>query len=374
MPPKRRRSRLLLLVLAFAGAAPGACAQPPSDGAGPSSEPVLVGPESVVRVRRELIRAGPSLSGVLEPRDQARVVAETGGSVTWERVELGLKVKKGQVLVRIEDAALRNALTSGESARRSADLALKNANLQLERTRRLVRAGALSGQDLEVAETAQFAAAARVAQARAELTQVREQLAAATVKAPMAGLISQKSVNQGDVVAPGTPLFAVIDPSSMRLQASVPSEDLPALKAGTPVDFAVRGFPDQTFTGRIEQIAPAVDPQTRQITTLVAIPNPGGKLLAGLFAEGRIGAAAKETLVVPLSAIDLAEHPVSVKRVQDGKVVRVSVKLGLRDPQTERVEIQGPVREGDVLLVGAAREIAPGTPVKLTGAGHAANP
>lgn len=373
MPPPFRRSRLFLLGFAFAGVATGACAKPPPANERPSKEPVLIGPESVVRVRKETIRAGPSLSGVLEPREQARVVAETGGSVTWERVELGLAVKKGQVLVRIEDKALRNALAAGESARRSADLALENANLQLLRTRRLVQAGALSAYDLEIARSAQLAAEAGAAQAGAQLTQAKEQLDAATVKAPMSGLVSQKSVNQGDVVAPGTPLFMVIDPSSMRLQAAVPSEDLAALAPGTPVDFTVRGYPNQTFTGRIEQVAPAADPKTRQITTLVAIPNPGGKLLAGLFAEGRIGATSKETLVVPMSAIDLADHPTSVLRVQDGQVQRVAVELGLRDPQTERVEIRGAVAEGDVLLIGAAKEIAPGTPVKLTGAGHAAN-
>lgn len=363
----------ILQFLCLAGIALAACAPTAPPGA-QEKEPVIVGQENVVRVRREIIQTGPRLSGVLEPRDQARVRAETGGSVTWEEVELGIRVKQGQVLVRIEDAALRNSLASAKSALRSARVEHENAGLQLARTRRLVSAGALSTYDLEVAQTAHTAAEARVAQARAQLTQMREQLAYTAVAAPMTGVISENNVNEGDVVAPGTPLFTVIDPSSMRLAASVRSEDLPTLRVGTRVDFGIRGFPGQTFTGFIEQVAPAVDPNTRQITTLVGLPNPGGKLLAGLFAEGRIGARAKEALVVPLTAVDQTETAPAVLRVEDGKVARVAVTLGLRDPQTERVEIQGPVNEGDLLLTGAAMELAPGTPVKITGAGHALNP
>ena len=365
--------RSVFRFLALAGFAFGACAQPAPDSGEPDKKPVAVGQENIVRVRKEIIRTGPRISGVFEPRKQARVRAETGGSVTWEGVELGTRVKRGQVLVRIEDAALRNTFASAQSALRSANLALKNARLQYDRTQRLVKGGALSTYDLELAETAQIAAESGVAQARAQLTQVKEQLAAATVVSPMAGFISENAVNQGDVVANGTPLFTIIDPSSMRLEASVPSEDLPALKVGARVDFEVRGFPNQPFRGRIEQLAPAVDPATPPITTLIAIPNPGGKLLAGLIAEGRIGAKSKETLVVPVTAIDQTEHPFSVLRVQDGRVARIPVTLGLQDTQTERVEIQGAVREGDVLLTGAAKELAPGTPVTLLGPRHAAN-
>ena len=82
-------------------------------------------------------------------------------------------------------------------------------------------------------------------------------------------------------------MFRIIDPSSMRLEASVPSEDLSILRVGANVDFTVRGY-DRSFTGRIERIAPQADPTTRQVPIYVAIPNPGGRLVAGLFAEGRV--------------------------------------------------------------------------------------
>lgn len=367
MPP---RTRPVLLWFCLASLA--ACAQPPADHRGAQAAPILVGAENLVRVTRQIIRTGPRVAGLLDPRERARVRAKTGGSVTWEAVGLGRPVKQGQVLVRIEDAALRNALAAARSALRSARVDLYNAGLQLVRTRRLVKAGALSARDLEVAQTANSVAAARVAQARAQVSQAQQQLEGAVVNAPIAGVISEDAVNQGDVVAPGAPLFTVIDPSSMRLEAAVPSEDLPALALGTRVDFEVRGFPGETFTGRIEQIAPAVDPDTRQITTLVTLPNPGGKLLAGLFAEGRIGTTVKEALVVPTAALNLVDHPPSLMRVANGRVERVPVTLGLDDPQTERIEIRGPVNEGDLVLTGPAKELAPGSPVAVTAPTRAA--
>jgi RND family efflux transporter MFP subunit len=367
--------RLLCLVFLFAAFATAACNRtaPGQQAATEEAAPIRVGPENVVHVRQEIIHSGPRLSGSLEPREQARIRAEVPGAVTHVGAELGQRVKKGQILARIEDIALQNAYASAQSALQSAKITLENANRQAGRAERLYATGALSQADLETAQSQKTAADAQVAQAQALLTQARKQLQAATVESPMDGVISEKEVSQGDIVAMGSPLVTVIDPSSMRLEAAIPSEELAALKVGTRVDFEVRGFPGQTFRGTIEHVAPAVDPETRQITTLVDIPNPGGKLLAGLFAEGRIGATRKETLVVPIAAIDTVEHPPSVLRITNGKVERVTVKLGLQDPQTERVEIQGPIREGDRLLSGAAKEIAPGTKVTFTGPGHAAN-
>lgn len=358
-----------LVVLALTLSSVGACTrpQPETDTTQEKVEPVLIGPENTARVRKESISTGPRLSGSLEPREQARVRAEIAGSVTAVEVDLGKAVKKGQLLARIEDETLRNAYNSARSALRSAELELLNASRQAERTEALVAGGALSVRDMEIAQSARTAAQARVAQARAQLAQAKEQLAAATVTSPIDGVISERSINQGDVVAPGSPLFTVIEPSSMRLQAAVPSEALPILQIGTPVVFEVRGYPNQTFTGKIEQIAPSADPVTRQITTLVSIPNPGGKLIAGLFAEGRIGAEIRETLVVPMTAINNIDQNPHIIRVRDGRTETVPVTIGLRDPQTERVEIQGPIQDGDVILTGAAKSMAPGTPIALTG-------
>ena len=111
-------------------------------------------------------------------------------------------------------------------------------------------------------------------------------------------------------------------------------------------------------------IAPQADPAPRQVTIFVAIPNAGGRLVAGLFAEGRVVSASSTGLVVPLNAVNTAGPTPFVLRAADGKVEKVDVTLGLRDTRTERVEVISGLKEGDVLLRGAAQGITPGTPVQ----------
>jgi hypothetical protein len=100
----------------------------------------------------------------------------------------------------------------------------------------------------------------------------------------------------------------------------------------------------------------------------VAIPNVGGRLVAGLFAEGRVISSSAEGLIVPSNSVNTTEAEPWVLRVRNGTAERVSVTLGLRDPRSERVQVVSGLDDGDVLLRGAAQGISPGTPVKLASA------
>jgi RND family efflux transporter MFP subunit len=249
---------------------------------------------------------------------------------------------------------------------RSSEEALQNAERELERTERLVKAGALAERDLEAARNAAISARAQRDDARARLTSAHKTMDDATVRSPMAGIVARRHVSAGDVVSPGTELYQVIDPSSMRLEASVASDQIGAIKVGAPVSFEVRGYPGQTFEGHIERISPTADSVTRQVSIFVAIPNAGGRLVAGLFAQGRVLTEARTGLVVPATVVnDRGGGKPWVMRVRDGKAERVEVTLGLRDEQTERVQVASGVQEGDVLLVGAAQGMTPGTPVRI---------
>jgi RND family efflux transporter MFP subunit len=192
-----------------------------------------------------------------------------------------------------------------------------------------------------------------------------KQLDDAIVRAPISGVVAQRMVNAGDIVTVGSELFTIVDPSSMRLEASVPSESLPELRIGAPVSFAVRGY-DQPFEGRIERIAPQTDAATRQLPIYVSIPNTAGRLVGGLFAEGRVVAASASGVVVPTNVVNMSDDMPWVARVVDNKVERVNVQLGLRDSRTERIQVVSGLSKGDILLRGAAQGIAPGTPVQVS--------
>lgn len=357
---------VILLVAGISAAAASACGEAGSPAAANSAPPAVeVGKENVIVVTPGDITVGPLVSGELRPQREATVRAELGGSVLWVGPEEGQPVRQGTVLARIEARTQEDAYRSAQSLVRSAEEGLAVAERELARTERLVKGGALAERELESARNAAIAARATLDDAQSRLASAKKGLDDTRVVAPIAGIVARRHVGRGDVVSSGTELYTIIDPSSMRLEASVPSEQLAAIKVGALVNFQVRGYPGQTFAGRIERISPMADSITRQVPIFVSIPNTSGRLVAGLFAEGRVEQETRRGLVVPLTAINERAGAPWVLRVRDGKAERVEVGLGLRDAQTERVEIASGVQEGDVLLVGAAQGMTPGTPVKI---------
>jgi len=336
----------------------------PADPAAPSA--VQIGAENAVVVERGDIVVGPIISGELRAQREATVRAELGGSMMQVSVEEGQPVRRGALLGRIDARTLDETRDSAASAVKSAEDHLYQVRREAERTEQLVSAGALATRERDTARSSITAAEAQLADARSRLASAERNRGDAIISAPLAGIVSDRAVNAGDVVSPGTALFTIIDPSSMRLEASVPSDELQALRVGATVQFQVRGY-DQPFEGRIERIAPQADATTRQVPIYVAIPNKGGRLVAGLFAEGRVVSDSATGLVVPQNAVNMADGMPWVLRVANGRTERVPVTLGLRDARTERVEIASGVSERDVLLRGAAQGITPGTPVAVGG-------
>ena len=270
------------------------------------------------------------------------------------------------LLGRIAARSLADTRQSAMSALRSAENQLAVARREAERTEQLVEAGALAQRDLDTALSNVSAAEAQLADARARLATAEADLADAVIRSPINGVVARRAVNAGDVVSPGTELFTIIDPSALRLDAAVPSDDLRVLRVGAPVQFQVRGY-DEPLEGRIDRIAPQAEAVTRQVPIYVSIPNVGGRLVAGLFAEGRVIAESAEGLVVPMNAVNTREPKPWVMRVTNGKAEKIEVELGLVDQRTEQLQIASGVNEGDILLRGSAQGITPGTPVQVAG-------
>jgi RND family efflux transporter MFP subunit len=360
---------LVAASLALAAGGGAACKrEPPAEAQPQAPAAVQVGQENIATVSFQEISTGPLISGTLAAERDAMVRAQVSGSILQVAAAEGQPVRRGALLARIEDQALSDAHLSAQSAVRSAEQVLVVAEREAARTENLVRGGALAERELDTARNAVSAAQAQLADARSRVASAGKQLENLTVRAPIDGIVAERPANTGDVVSPGTELFRIIDPRSMRLEAAVPTEALSMIKVGLPVQFEVRGYPGQTFEGRIERISPAADPVTRQVSIFVTIPNTAGRLVAGLFAQGRISQQSRRALVVPITAVNTDTKQPWVLRASNGQAERVAVTLGLRDEQTERVELTSGVKEGDRLLVGPALAITPGTPLKLADA------
>ncbi|WP_404366306.1 efflux RND transporter periplasmic adaptor subunit [Corallococcus coralloides] len=347
----------------------GACGQRSQEVAAPIAPTVVsLGPENVVRVEPMRLENGPVVSGTLQARRMASVRAEVGGSILDVNADQGQTVKEGQLLARVEEHTLREQVLAASSNLRVARNALQVAKADEQRNQTLVKQGVITRRDFERAQLSRTQAEGQLAQAQAQLKLAQDQLSRTKVVAPFTGVVSERQVNAGDIVQPGAPLFTVVDPETLRLEASVPSAQLGQVKVGTHVDFRVNGYEDRAFKGEVERINPAVDPATGQVRIYVSIPNSEQTLLSGLFALGRVASQSREALAVPVDALDTRQEPPTVQRISNGKVEEVPVTLGLRDDVEQAVEVRSGLKAGDVVLLGSARDLTNGTPVKLTGA------
>jgi RND family efflux transporter MFP subunit len=357
-----------LRVLCAAGAVASAVAGCGRQGDPPpaAEQAVTLSAENVAVVEERTLRAGPGLSGTLRARREASIRAEVAGAVLEVLAEAGERVKPGQTLARIDDASLRDALLAARSGLAAATNALRVAEANAARAETLAREGALAVQQAEQAAAALEGARAQLADAQARLTAAQEQAAKARVRAPFAGIVAARQVSAGDVVAPGAALFTVIDPSRLQLEGSLPAARLGEARPGAPVEFTVTGFGARAFEGVIERVAPAVDPATGQVRVFVEVDNADGRLISGLYAEGRVAAESVSALSAPLAAVDGSTDPPTVMKVVEGRARRVPVTLGLRDEVAGEVALASGVAAGDLLVLGSARAtLADGAAVEV---------
>lgn len=339
----------------------------------PPAQPaaIHVGAEDVVIVNDDRVVTGPALSGTLKAKDEATVRAQVAGTVLDVKADEGQRVQRGQLLARIDPGALASMASGAQSEVVTAQNALATAEKDQRRQETLYRDGIISKQQVEMARQATSNARGQLANARAQASSANVQLGRTTVEAPVSGVVSNRAVDDGDVVAQNGELLTIVDLSTLELQGSVPSEQLSALRIGLPVEFQVKGIPNRTFSGHISRINPSADPVTRQIEVFAEIPNDGQTLVEGLYAEGRLASMQRVGLAVPSAAIDRRMSQPAVVRVRNNIVERVPVTLGIVDDRNDRVEITSGVQAGDVLLAGASQQLAPGTHVEIAPAAFA---
>lgn len=328
---------------------------------------VQIGAANVLVLDSTTVESGPRIAGSLVADRVAQVRALLNGTVKQVFVEQGQPVREGQLLVELDATVQRDAVHAAESALKAAEQALGVARRNEERFTRLRDAGAVAEQAWENAHQQALAAQSQYDDARTKLASAEQTLGYTRLVAPFTGVVSERPVNVGDGVQSGNPVVTVVDPSRMRLDGSIPAEQVAGIHIGSRVVFSVGGFSQRSFTGTIDRINPAADPQTRQVRLYVTLPNPGGALVAGLFAEGRVATSQVRGLAVPQKAVDRRGLEPAVLRIRGGVVEKVAVQLGVSDEVTERVQVKGTLVAGDTLLREGTFGVAVGTRVQVTG-------
>jgi RND family efflux transporter MFP subunit len=358
-------ARNLLIVLIFSVIL-GACAK--AGAPVTASAPLLVAPEDVHVIHNSALTSGPAITGSIQPERRADLRAEVQAIVMQVFKENGDPVHRGDVLVRLDDTAIRDALASAEAAQRASEQAYEQAQRQYERMKTLRASGMASAQALDDAEGRRNSALSDVEAAKARVVLARQQLQRTEVRAPFDGVVSERKASPGDTAQVGKELLKVIDPTSMRFEALVSSDHVGEVKPGQSVAFRVNGYGEQEFAGKVRRVNPAANPTTRQVEVLVDFVGEKQPRLAGLYAEGRLETESHASLTIPASAIVRDGDRSSAFRVKDGKLQKVPLGIAERDPRTGDYVVASGLAEGDRVIRYPTALLKDGQAVQATAA------
>jgi RND family efflux transporter MFP subunit len=362
--------------------------------------------------KRITVQRQVDLAGTLLSPDQAKVSAEAAGVVRAVLVEIGREVRAGDPLVKIEPRELALSVARAESALRqtraqlgmsdrldagdtppkdeeigSVKNALANrdeARDNAERAKTLASRGLMAPVDLQAADTrlrvAEAALQSAVDNARGQKALLQDRRAAydlavkklddTIVRAPIAGVVSDRPVHVGEYIPERTPVVTIVQVNPLKLRTGVQERHAGIIRAGQAVEFRVESFGDTVFHGKVAYVSPSLDETMRTFTVEALVDNSDLRLKPGFFAKGVILTTRDEgVLAVPDAAISTLAGVSSVYIVQDGKIAQQTVTLGVR--QENLWEIVDGLKGNETLAASRLNELATG--VSVTTGGEAAS-
>jgi len=360
---------VLAAVLAGCGKGPAA-----DKAASKAEKPLLLAPADLYTVQSNALITGPSITGSVQPERRADLRAEVSAVVLQVLKENGEPVKRGDLIIRLDDTAIRENLTSAQSATGSASRADEQAERQYQRVKQLRASSLVSVQDLEDAEVRRNNAQSDLEAAKSRVAIARQQLQRTEIRAPFEGIVADRQVSAGDTVEIGRELVKVIDPTSMRFEGMVSADTIGDIRGGQTVVFRVHGYAQQEFSGHITRVNPAANVTTRQVEVLVAFSDPKQQpQLAGLYAEGRVETASTAALTMPASALVQDNTGSFAWRVQGAILRKVALDLGVRDARTGDYVLKRGLAAGDRLLRYPNSSLKDGRQLELEAANDAAS-
>ncbi len=355
---------LLPVALALAACGPA----PDAAKVAATPAPILLSAEDIHTVRNSALTSGPAITGSVQPERRADLRAEVSAIVIKVLKENGDAVHRGDLLVQLDDTAIRDGLASAEAASRSAAQAFDQAGRQFERMKTLRGSGMASAQQLDDAEGRRNSGQSDLEAAKARVVLARQQMQRTEVRAPFDGIVTERKVSPGDTAQIGKELVKVIDPNSMRFEAMVSADHVGEVKSGQGVHFRVNGYGDQEFAGKVRRVNPAANATTRQVEVLVDFVGEKQPKLAGLYAEGRLETESRTSLTVPATAVVREGDKASAWRVKDGKLQKVPVSIVERDARSGDYVLSGGLAEGDQVIRYPSAALSNGQSVQTAAA------
>ena len=285
----------------------------------------------IVPGRTDVARTVTASGALAARRDQPVGIPGQGGRVTRVLVDAGSWVRAGQTLATVD-----RSVQSQQAAQLAAQVTAARANAELaqnnyERAVALQGRGFVSKAEIDAKRAARDAASAQVRVAQAQLGQTRAEIGRLDIRAPTSGLVLARNVEVGQIVSPGSAaLFRIAEGGQMEMRAQLSQQDLAFVRTGMPASVTPIGL-DRSVTGQVWQVAPVIDPQSRQGEVRILVPYDAG-IRPGGFAEARIGAGGTTAPLLPQSAV-LSDDSGNYAYIINSKheVERRAVKIGTVD-------------------------------------------
>ncbi|MGH7264532.1 MAG: efflux RND transporter periplasmic adaptor subunit [Candidatus Rokuibacteriota bacterium] len=391
VPARRGLAAVGLAAVVLTGAACDRQESAARTAGGPSGTPQAAAPRQVrvVAALEERLPVTVAVTGTLAADQEILVGFKVAGRVAELTVDLGSRVRRGQLIARLDSTDFRHRVAQAEAALRQARArlglapdgaddrvnpeqtaivrearaVLDEARLTRDRSERLWKDELIARAQLDTAVAALRVAEGRyqaaveevrnrqalLAERRSELALARQQLADTEIHAPIDGAVRERRASVGEFLAAGAPIASLVRVHPLRLRVAVPERQAPGIRVGQRVLVQIEGDPAE-HTGRVVRTSPVIVEQTRTLTIEAEVANPDGRLRPGAFAKAEIVVeAAQPAVLVPTASIVTFAGIERVIAVENGRSVEKQVRTGRR--AGDRVEILEGLEPGESVVV-----------------------
>jgi RND family efflux transporter MFP subunit len=281
-------------------------------------------------------------------------------------VDIGDKVKEGQLLVELEAPEIESRLSEAYSKMKSAEATYGATQANYKRLLQTNKtAGAVSANDIEYARAHTVSDSLEVVAASVHYNAAKQTASYLKITAPFDGIITDRLLAPGGFVGPGersvVPILKMKNESKLRLHIAIPEKYVAEVEEGKEINFTVKSFPNDIFKGKITRLSKNVDTKTRSEIIEILIDNTDGKLMPGMYATVSLPSMRNEkSLFVPETTVVTNMEKCFVLKVDANKTVHwVSVQKGNRSK--DKTEVYGDLKEGDEVIRQGSDEIKDGT-------------
>jgi len=323
----------------------------------------------VVKAELRELAQGLPVSGSLKAVNTAAVKARVAGELQGLTLREGDAVKAGQVVARVDPTEYQSRVRQAQETADAAKAQIDITQRQWDNNKALVDQGFISRTALDTSLNNLAMAQANHKAALAAVEVARKALDDTVLRAPIAGIVAQRLAQNGERVGVDAKVVDIVDLSRLELEATLSAADSVAVRVGQNATLVVEGA-TQPVAARVVRINPSAQAGSRSVLVYLAIAQPEG-LRQGLYAQGTLGTASTQALVVPLSAVRTDKPAPYVQVVEDGKVAHKPVRMGLRgadarDASRETLVAVEGLTVGASVIQGNVGSLREGTAVRFT--------